>query len=400
MISIAGNFKKAIFVVISIMLPFNLISQNIGSFTDSRDGEIYTSVQIGNLIWMAENMRLNLPGSYVNPDQPDKKYGRFYNWNQAQQVCPEGWQLPTDADWRNLERILGMSLNDLDKKFYRGEGIGTKLKSNEGWSSGECNNNSGFNALAAGYYAAYDKSYRELGQSAVFWSSSGINQNLKTYRYLVADSTTVYSYYSNKSYAYSCRCVKKEMIENDSFFSDRRDGQVYKTLKVGSKLWMAENLRYYETAGTAIPKDSTGIYGMLYNWTSLMNLKKKFNNIEYALGEKHRGNCPYGWHVPTDEEWSQLLDDLKSDNLAMTSETGWDDDLNGNNSSGFNAYPAGDFSILDGFYQFGKGAYFWTATQNSAKESTYFSISNVFGLGAGYNTDRKSRRLSCRCVKD
>ena len=393
----SGNkFIKSALLITVLFIPFFLKSQEKGSFTDLRDGEVYGSIQIGNLIWMSENLRYNLPGSLENPAFNDKKYGRLYNWKQAQEVCPEGWQLPTDADWKSLERFQGIALNELSKKYHRGKSVGESLKSEKDWKRGSGKNGSGFNALPAGYYAAYDKSFRELGESAVFWYSSGINGIYKTYRYLLADSTTVYRNESKKEYAYSCRCVKKEIVENDSFFTDRRDGQVYKTVNIGNKIWMAENLRYFETAGTEIPEDKTGEYGMLYSWTSLMALEHKYKSKTWTQKENQRGICPLGWHIPSEEEWNSLLDELNHDSERITSVSGWEDANNGNNSSGFNVYPAGYYEPFFGFNQFAKGAYYWTS-QNDSKEATYINISNP---RVGYSIEKKSYRYSCRCVKD
>ena len=182
-------------IVLSLLLfvSIQVRSQYSAIYTDTRDGQVYNTIQIGNLIWMSENLRYNLPGSFENPANTEIKYGRLYNWKQAQEVCPEGWQLPTDADWKSLERIFGMALNDLEKKYHRGKAIGTALKSAKYWIRGSGTNSSGFNALPAGYYAEYDKTFKEFGESAVFWSSSGINGIYKTYRYLLADSTTIYT---------------------------------------------------------------------------------------------------------------------------------------------------------------------------------------------------------------
>jgi uncharacterized protein (TIGR02145 family) len=385
-------------IVLSLLLfvSIQVRSQNSAIYTDTRDGQVYNTIQIGNLIWMSENLRYNLPGSFENPANTEIKYGRLYNWKQAQEVCPEGWQLPTDADWKSLERIFGMALNDLEKKYHRGKAIGTALKSVKYWIRGSGTNSSGFNALPAGYYAEYDKTFKEFGESAVFWSSSGINGIYKTYRYLLADSTTIYTNESKKEYAYSCRCVKKEMIENDSFFTDRRDGQVYKTVRIGNELWMAENLRYFETAGTEIPDDKTGEYGMLYNWTSLMAIEKKYSKAEWTAKENHRGICPLGWHIPSEEEWTSLLEELNNDTERMTSISGWEDAKNGNNSSGFNIYPSGYYAPSLGFNDFGTEAYFWTS-ENNSKEATNYIISNQ---RVGSSIVKKNYRYSCRCVKD
>ena len=83
-----------------------------GTFTDSRDGNTYKWIEIGNQIWMAENLNFHAnSGCWVydnNPENADT-YGRLYNWETARNVCPDGWHLPSDNEWKELEVYLGIS---------------------------------------------------------------------------------------------------------------------------------------------------------------------------------------------------------------------------------------------------------------------------------------------------
>ena len=129
------------------------------SFKDSRDGEVYKIVKIGNQVWMAENLRYNVKGSWLNPDNPSKEYGRLYTWEQARNACPKGWHVPTDVDWDKLINYSG---------GWKSAGI--KLKSTNGWAeNSNGNNTNGFNALPSGIYRK--SKFTQLGEQTIFWAS-------------------------------------------------------------------------------------------------------------------------------------------------------------------------------------------------------------------------------------
>ena len=76
------------------------------AFKDPRDGERYQYVAIDNIYWMTSNMRYNVKGSKLNPDNPSPLYGKLYTWEQAIKACPKGWELSTDLDWLSLEQYV------------------------------------------------------------------------------------------------------------------------------------------------------------------------------------------------------------------------------------------------------------------------------------------------------
>lgn len=208
-------------------------------------------------------------------------------------------------------------------------------------------------------------------------------------------------------------CKKEDNNNNTNSantFTDPRDGNVYDTVTIGTQTWMAENLRYlpsvagpgtgsfttpyyyvYHNVGTNVQEAKANInyfnYGVLYNWTAAISA------------------CPSGWHLPSDAEWTQLIDYLGGDGTAggKLKEAGtshWNSPNTGaTNETGFTALP-GAYRHLDGkFYDFGSFGYWWSATEYGTSEAwlrcIHYSYSDVFR----YNLD-KQLGLSVRCVKD
>lgn len=173
-----------------------------GTVTDI-DGNTYKTIQIGNQTWMAENLRVTKyrngdPITYVSGDTEWSNlsseaycnayndnvptYGRLYNGycvNDSRNICPEGWHIPTDAEWKELEIYLGMSEYDANESSgvsYRNSGsVGDKLKEvgSVHWSSQDNNgnNNSGFTALPVGWRSVNGNIYN-YGSGGIWWTSS------------------------------------------------------------------------------------------------------------------------------------------------------------------------------------------------------------------------------------
>ena len=102
------------------------------SFTDSRDGQTYSIVTIGSQTWMGENLRFASPSAGTSACYDDNasnctNFGRLYDFDAAVVACPNGWHLPTDDEWKTLERELGLPENLLDNTGTRGTTEGTTL---------------------------------------------------------------------------------------------------------------------------------------------------------------------------------------------------------------------------------------------------------------------------------
>jgi len=163
-----------------------------GSLRDSRDGQSYETVRIGSQTWMAENLNYETGNSwcYDNDASSCAKYGRLYDWKAAKRACPEGWHLPCDAEWSELERFVG---NTAGKK--------SKSRSMEG------SDVYGFRALPAGNRSR-GGAFSNVGRSAFFWSSSELDAGAAWSRFLGADNDDLYRDYYDKKNGFSVRCLK------------------------------------------------------------------------------------------------------------------------------------------------------------------------------------------------
>lgn len=132
-------------------------------FTDKRDSQEYKTVKIGSQVWMAENLSFAAEESwcYTRFNYDCRKYGRFYTWDVAKDVCPDGWHLPTSAEFEQLIDAVGGR-----------DSAGVKLKSAEGWSHySNGTDDFGFNATPSGF-RDYRGRFDRQTMYAYLWSST------------------------------------------------------------------------------------------------------------------------------------------------------------------------------------------------------------------------------------
>ena len=174
--------------------------------TDSRDGQTYKTVKIGDQVWMAQNLNFETDSSFCYNDEDSNcaKYGRLYKWAAAMTACPSDWHLPTEAEFETLFTAVG------------GKSIaGQKLKSTTGWTaySGIINEDAfAFSALPAGYWNN-GGNYRDEGGSASFWSSTEINSDLAYYMGLCCDDDYAYLTDFFKNSGFSVRCIQDYSVD-------------------------------------------------------------------------------------------------------------------------------------------------------------------------------------------
>lgn len=216
-----------------IVLPCKTESEDnceYGILKDSRDGQEYKTVKIGEQWWMAQNLNFDTDNSWCYGDAPANcaKYGRLYTWVAAvggaedecggehecdlgtgdvQGVCPKGWHLPSKAEWETLIVAVNGSITE----YTSGNSTRAKLKSQTGWKahSSVTNEDSfGFSALPAGYRINDEHGYYYEGILAHIWSSTERNSQRAYYMdlYYANDYANLYDDY--KSIGSSVRCLK------------------------------------------------------------------------------------------------------------------------------------------------------------------------------------------------
>ena len=166
-------------------------------------------------------------------------------------------------------------------------------------------------------------------------------------------------------------------------FKDKRDGQVYKTVKIGNQVWMAQNLNYaidngfgswcYDNEYKHCKK-----YGRLYTYRTAMNA------------------CPAGWHLPSNSEWQELIDYAGGEMGASTALRS--KKFEGNDVYGFNILLGGSYEVLDWDKKENKFEFLseWTVFLTSSQSNYTFSrlIPRVMTGGRG------TMGASVRCLKD
>ena len=441
-------------------------NQNLeyGTLTDNRDGRTYKTILINGLTWMAENLNYgdsvatsSLKGnSWCYNDNPAhcEVTGRLYTWAAALAACPSGWHLPTISELGYLNPAI--------------TGEEDLIKSAIGWYKDDYvnrngNNALGFSALPAGIRTQSGE-FAHVGDHTAYWSST-ISEDGKSYSTMFMNGNPYQNVYpkEDRNTGISVRCVMdidktlpgwrwdvpKEARFNPNVaygsMTDERDNKVYRTVKIGNRTWMAENLNYADSVKTPSLKGRSwchdniparcDIAGRLYSWTAAVdsvalptNHQECEENTDCYLPEKWQGICPNGWHLPDSTEMLELIAEAGGPLLAgrkLKATNGWNGHTlrsqiwdvkdsfyvygNGTDDFGFSILPIeeannqqhADGSINTSFYDYGSSASFWF------NGTCYNEWCNIMGL---YSTDdisnptkTSSRKIigrSVRCVKD
>jgi uncharacterized protein (TIGR02145 family) len=227
-----------------LMLDLN-VTLGVGEWTcgmpfrDERDGKVYQTVKIGEQCWMAENLAY-LPsvnplsdGSFIDPHyyvygydgtilteakETDNysTYGVLYNWPAAMEACPDGWHLPSDAEWTQLQDYLiayGYNYEETTTENKIAKSLASTTLWNTSSNTGvigddlSANNSSGFSALPGGYRYTGGLFYG-IGIYGYWWSATENDINFAWGWYLYYNSTEVGQYSRFKDFGFSVRCVR------------------------------------------------------------------------------------------------------------------------------------------------------------------------------------------------
>ena len=442
------------------------------------DGNVYKTVLIGTQCWMRENLRTtkypdgtNIAAGVVTEtavgfryDPGVSTYGYVYNYvalmhgaspsntvpSGVQGICPKGWHIPSSGEWLILHNYVN------NASWSCSGNNGRALASKTGWGNytsykNGCyiaayerpetsRNMSGLGLMAAGRYTQDGSSIQNSGQHSCTWSCSGTGSSV----YYNYGSYSGYSYGLTtcpKYYGMSVRCIKDGGVNYDAqpcpgtpTVSDN-DGHTYNTVYIGGKCWMKENLRTTKYPdGTSIlygpnnsPTTSTTVgyyyhvdnntnndatYGLLYNWVAA---------TDSATTEGVQGICPTGWHIPTNSEFSALVN--YSNNVyacsgttgsakALASTANWNTNsntcaigntLSTNNATGLSVQPAGYYDGYSYNY-FQSWAGLLSSTQYNANYpyslEMYYSASNPDLDYCEWVCHQKYVGQSVRCIKD
>ena len=188
-----------------------------GTFTDARDGNSYGYVTIGNLDWTTENSRYDTGSddtrriystkgtpsddTNLNDQKTLERYGYLYSWKGAQEAVPEGWRLPTDADWQQLEEALGMSADEAQGDAWRGSYQGQLLADTR--------------TLGLGYGGFYDANstsfaikFYFMQAMGYYWTATSPSDGVAYIRKIMYNNTKVYRHTSKTNNMMSVRFVR------------------------------------------------------------------------------------------------------------------------------------------------------------------------------------------------
>ena len=395
-----------------------------------------------------------------------KLYGRFYSRDAAmnsskcvfdascllgndpiQGICPDGWHIPTYSETQALVTLAGKKAQPLmstigwgtEDSLYINPGVDTYGLSFVG--AGQYDTKDGFNDIGEFtfmwvYYQSSDMYYlliRGKDNEAFINDFDGYEANFSV-RCVKGDgvvpSSSSSSSYSSSSSAKSSSSVSSSSVSSSSrtkqagaeplleaageqfnpdieygTMTDPRDGKTYKTVKVGSATWMAENLNYAGNeigVSTCFNDDDRfcELYGHFYSRSAAMNSSSCAYKSSCDLGTGHiQGICPDGWHIPTNKEAQDLVNLASGHALPLMSAKGWKTGItSGTDTYGLSFVGAGCYCSDDGFHSLGEYGRLWVYYASSTQY--YIVIRGLENEAEVWDYNDEECYNPVRCVKD
>ena len=328
---------------------------------------------------------------YTSKKEMCAQYGDYYDWDDAKEVCPEGWRLPSKSEYEVLIAFYGDSAVAADSLYSR----------------------TGFDSMLRGYIL--EDYLEDINARALFWTASQADFYYGSLISIEPEKHRVYMGRARKGVEIPVRCIRDDgppppesssssfpwssssSIDPDSignYLVDARDGQAYRMVTIGSQTWMAENLRYAVEGNSGC---------------RLMGSKCDSQGLFYSFMVAQTA-CPEGWHLPSKGEYETLITTVGGESKAaaahvLKSTSGWYSGFNGTDEYGFRIVPDGyrraeryGYSDL----KVGEVAVFWTSSRDekdSLPVMLYVSQSSDLDrlfLGSTTTPDPSS----VRCLKD
>lgn len=215
------------------------------------------------------------------------------------------------------------------------------------------------------------------------------------------------------------RCAKASA----RMLCDPRDGEIYRMVRIGSQVWMSENLRFAAEGSWCYNNkaDLCKKFGRLYSWTAAVHVDNSFqeSSAKDKISSKHRGICPEGWHLPSAAEMNELVTFIGKKNskrvgpleavgTSLKSVHDWNacdttdaECAVGTNRYGFNAKPAGRRNADGTFDDLGNDAGFWISEESdNPSHAPYWNLYYATDKFWGSYANKKSFGYSVRCIED
>lgn len=378
-----------------------------GTLADSRDDQIYKTVEIDGQTWMAENLKYAADSTvcFAEKESNCQQYGRYYSRDVAMTACPAGWRLPIVGEYLRLfayAKTLGK------QEFY--DELASLRSEKTDWAGlfhpdSAAVNKLGFSALPLGVAekvrssGSYLYDFHNVYYYATFMTATIHDlrlNNLEAKNVWLAGigNGSFFNVVTPDKFKANIRCVKDD--GTFSTFKDERDDVVYKTVRIGSQTWMAENLKAVVIKGETTCLDNSltncSEYGRFYSWKAAENA------------------CPAGWHLPSKEEFVELYDFIKEHGYgyevgeSLMDVAAWNNGERKSDLYGFTALPVGYYH--DEIFSDRKYAIFWSSTKVNSTASDD-GLDSYYGLylNESYNDTnldpfKENYGASVRCIKD